>query len=136
MATYTWMRRVDHRPLRRRPTAGEIAGIAVSKRCNKCRRFNAAKNRRCIGCGETLQVRRAKHRPVDLDGQLKNADLRIADWHRKARIALGRIDKWAKVRNRIMRKQVEEAREATYKDRTTLVRPARRALRVRKEATG
>ncbi|KKK54222.1 hypothetical protein LCGC14_3086880, partial [marine sediment metagenome] len=55
--------------------------------------------------------------------------------HRKARLALGRISKWTKVRNGLMRKQVEAARAAAYQDRAPLSRPARRALRVREGST-
>lgn len=129
MATYTWMRRYDHRPLRRRPSSIEIGRQEVQKRCNKCRFYNHATNRVCVQCRELLELRRAKRRPVDLDAQILSADLMIVEWHRKARIALGRIAKWTKTRNRLVRKQVDEARGAV--DPAPLVRPGRRALRVR-----
>jgi hypothetical protein len=127
MATYTWVRG-GGTPLRRRPRTGEADAW---KRCNGCLTVNSKRARVCRRCTEALQLRRAKRKKLDVDAQLKRADLMIADWHRRARLALGRISKWTKVRNRLMRKQVEEARAAANQDRAPLSRPARRALRVR-----
>lgn len=127
MATYTWVDAVLGAPLRRLPRVGERAG----KRCNGCNYRNGPRARICRSCRETLQLRRTKRKKLGLDEQLKNADLRIAEWHRKTLLALGRIGKWTKVRNRLMRRQVMEAREAANQDRAPLSRPARRALRVR-----
>jgi len=127
MATYTWVRG-GGTPLRRRPRPGEAN---VWKRCYGCRTLNRQPARVCRGCRETLQLRRAKRKKLDVDAQLRHADSMIADWHRRTRLALGRISKWTKVRNRLMRKQVDEARAAANQDRAPLSRPARRALRVR-----
>ncbi len=126
MASYTWVSGVGM-PLRRRPRAGE----SVFKRCNGCSYKNTKRARMRWSCRETLKLRVVKRKRPDTERQIKDADLRIAEWHRKTRLALGRISKWTKVRNRLQRKQVEEAREAANQDRAPLSRPARRALRVR-----
>ena len=131
MATYTWVRG-GGTPLRRRPRTGEADAW---KRCNGCETVNNRRVRVCRRCHETLQLRRTKRRKLDVDTQLTHADLMIGEWHRKARLALGRISKWTKVRNGLMRKQVEAARAAAYQDRAPLSRPARRALRVREGST-
>lgn len=127
MATYIWVRG-GGTPLRRKPLADERD---VWKQCDKCGHQSSRSRRLCVACREPLQVRRVKRAKPDLDAQLRGADLQIAAWHRKARIALGRIVKWTQVRNRVMRKQILEARAAGNQDRALLIRPARRALRVR-----
>ena len=126
MVTYIWVTPGGD-PLRRRPRHGELA----MKRCGGCSAANHASRRTCYDCRESMTLRKARRRKPDLDAQLKAADLHVAEWHRKARIALGRITKWTYVRNRLMRKQIEEARASANQDRALLTRPSRRALRVR-----
>ena len=125
MASYIWVTPGGD-PLRRRPRHDELA----MKRCGGCRAANHASRRTCFHCRESMTLRKVRRRKPDLDAQLKTADMHIAEWHRKTRIALGRIIKWTSVRNRLMRKQIAEARAGAW-EHAVVTRPSRRALRVR-----